>query len=272
MNYDEWGEVVDNVELFVEMILGSVRPFAILFVLFGLPLAWSYLITPADDVRMAMEHKGAFFVLCILGVLAVAEWWFAGSEWLADLDESLNDETYGMLTVSRGIAWLGVMSYHTFVFEDLVSVAPAGIGVAIAASGPLNLLGFVSMVAGLVGHVATAFIRRPILIMARELGFGGGLVWLEGLGVLGLFAILVLAPLVALVLCIALGLTLLAVLWAMRAWERAHDAKLRRPCPHCDTPVRMEACLCFNCQGELDIVHPLAPPRRKPPTDVVPAS
>lgn len=83
--------------------------------------------------------------------------------------------------------------------------------------------------------------------------------WLEAGGVLGTMAAILLVPVLAIALAVALTVVSAGVFAASRVIAARIEAARRRPCPNgCGQAVRVEATRCTRCHGEFAAAHALA--------------
>ncbi|HJN73010.1 MAG TPA: hypothetical protein QGF58_03650 [Myxococcota bacterium] len=71
-------------------------------------------------------------------------------------------------------------------------------------------------------------------------------------GVVGVLTLLIWLPVLALVLVVLLTLALGVIAVAVKVAEKWADERGRRECPSCETKVRKEASLCFQCRSALE--------------------
>ncbi len=94
--------------------------------------------------------------------------------------------------------------------------------------------------------------RSRLLERLGDVGLASLWQKLETGGVVVLLVVLALAPVLVLALFLALTLLLVTATVLARVWERALDRRHSRACPHCATPIRVEAVLCKQCRRDVE--------------------
>lgn len=255
MNVDAAEDLAREVEPFIQFALSAFRPFFVIFFLFATPLFLAWWGSADDAERIAAAGVGPG-VVAILGLCALAEHFLTTEDYTEEIEEFMTEQTGVAFDLSKAIAMGFILWYH-FVVTDGTQFS-ASLGYTVAAGSPMGPVMMGAFGVGGAFHVAVSWARRQLMTVARDLGFGGLVGWIESLSVGGVLLLVVLAPLVALALCVMLVVSVLGVLGAVRAVERSIDKARRRACPTCGHMTRMEASLCPNCGATLEVVRPLS--------------
>ena len=135
----------------------------------------------------------------------------------------------------------------------LASVGDAGEAVAPLANGAQPWWFALSVAGGALAlNLLLTWVRGRLLERLGDVGMAGLWQKLETGGVVALLVVLALAPVLVLGLFLVLTLLLVAATLLGRAWDEALDRRRRRACPHCATPIRVEALLCRQCRRDVE--------------------
>lgn len=139
-----------------------------------------------------------------------------------------------------------------------IPVPPPGIALAGIGLGDSRDLVAMAVAAAAAGTVQV--LKAKVLRWLDDLMVPGRwLRWLEAGGVLGTMAAILLVPVLAVVLAVALTGVSVAVFAASRVIGARIESARRRPCPlGCGQAVRVEASRCPGCHGEVGVAEVVA--------------
>lgn len=227
-------------------ITSTARPFLTLFMLFTVPtLLIETGVWATTDWVFGDVHRG---VLGGLGVLAVIEHFWRGTELYADLVEQL---PWDRLPVLIGI-WLMFMGSFANAAELPAERSEPG-GSSLGIGMGSALLGV-----SLTLHWGVAWARRRMLELLRDLGMMQLYNWLEPLGVIGLLLMVMALPVVALGLALTASGVLAFFAASIKVIERRVDRSHRRACPSCGHAARAEASRCPSCGASIAVTRNLS--------------
>lgn len=117
-------------------------------------------------------------------------------------------------------------------------------------------------------NLAFGWLRARVVRVIRDAAMGGWWSWIESGGVLAFFLLLPFLPVLLALLLVLTAVVAGALLLAFRFGSVVVDRRHRRPCPACQTSIREEALVCYDCGASvLPVVHLeprlLGPPKRR---------
>lgn len=104
-------------------------------------------------------------------------------------------------------------------------------------------------------NLLLSWMRGELKEVAEDVGLEKLWAWLEGGGVLVAAVLLVLLPQLLLALTLAFCFFMVGCWLLGRGWTAALDARRRRPCPHCERRIRVEALCCAACGRAVEPVR-----------------
>ena len=226
-------------------ITSTARPFLTLFMLFAVPtMLIETGVWAASDWVFGDIHRG---VLGGLGILAVIEHFWRGTELYADLVEQLPWDRLPVLVA----VWLMFMGGFANAAAPPEPSDRPGVGLGMG-------MGSILLGVSLTLHWGVAWARRRMLELLRDLGMMQLYNWLEPLGVIGLLLMVLALPIVALGLALTASGVLAFVAAAIKVIERRIDRGRRRDCPSCGHSARAEASRCPSCGASLQVTRNLS--------------
>lgn len=215
------------------------------------------------EIYPYMEPAISFLAIAVMGVFALAEGFVQHQ---SEFSEALED-TYvqrigaGASATSATLLLGSVGQPGTMPPGELGEVLDLANG---SGAGPVTT--FAAIVGALAISLGLGWVRARVLEVVHDADLDGLYHWAETGGVVTVLLILPFLPLLAfgLVVAVSLGLTAVAIVARTGAW--ALDKQARRPCPHCDAEVRVEATVCPECTQAVPLVKSLATGRNVAPT------